>query len=143
VSLTTKNVRSAVLLRGRKNMRQTLLVLLILALPVQAACDYFSGNDLYPLLQKAVELHIQDPGKRDFKLTHSGSIGMGYVAAIQDAFNYRGPFCVPPEVKLSQAVEIAHNYFKAHPENRHLAAWSLVTESLEEAYPCTKQRPVK
>lgn len=103
-------------------MKKTLYAILIVALlPMCAMADYFSGDDI-------VDLY-------DNKFPESNAIMRGYFAGIQDAFNGTA-FCVPPEVKMDQAAGIIIKYVRDFPDLRYKTGKNLVTEALQQAFPC-------
>ena len=110
-------------------MRWLLLVAVVLSAP--AFADYIFGNELYSFLQQ------EETTMSTHQSANEAGIGRGYVSGVQDAFNGTY-FCVPPKVKLSQAIDITRNYLKAHPEQRHEAAKTLVVWALSEKFPCPK-----
>lgn len=99
-------------------MKTKLAAVLMLLFSVSLAyADYFDGNDLIKLMNTAE------------------AQSSGYVAGVQDSFNgvY---FCVPPEVRLSQAMKVVSQYIKARPKGWHEPARTHVIEALQEAFPC-------
>ena len=88
-----------------------------------AYADYFYGNDLIKLM--------------DSREIEAVSVYRGYVAGVQDSFNgvY---FCMPPNVRLSQACEIVTQYVKMYPTKWHETAKNLIIEALKNAFPCKK-----
>ena len=44
--------------------------------------------------------------------------------------------CIPQEVDDTQLRDVAIDYLRTHPKDRHLAATILVTEAFGEAWPC-------
>lgn len=45
--------------------------------------------------------------------------------------------CLPDGVKLGQLVAVVNKYVRAHPEDRHYSASSLVRRAVDIAFPCT------
>jgi hypothetical protein len=67
---------------------------------------------------------------------------LGYVAAVSDAVrsNYLGDWtaCIPHEATLGQVRDIAVGFLERQPATRDLAAWSLISRALAEAWPCSR-----
>ena len=99
-----------------------------LALPLDgASADFQDGNKLY-----------QNCANQDLYAPYGACVG--YVMAIVDILNYQ-PFnryraCTPPTVIANQAVDVAMQFLRRHPELRHYAASGLVAQALSEAFPC-------
>jgi hypothetical protein len=47
--------------------------------------------------------------------------------------------CIPDDVTLSQLKDVLIAYLKDRPEERHWAAWSLVHNAINDAFPCPRQ----
>lgn len=120
-------------------MRWLLIAMAALATP--AFADYYDGNELYGLLQANSQFRLTK--RATTQQAYESGIAQGYVGGVQDSANGQPVngflfFCVPSEVKGSQAEEITLNYLKAHPEERHLPAKTLVIWALAEKFPCGK-----
>lgn len=100
-----------------------------------AFADYLVGNELYPYVQKATKNRAEHAEKIDSADAFDVGMERGYVAGVQDTFN-GALFCVPPEVTLSQSVDIVTDYLRERPEIRHEAAKILVWNALTQAFPC-------
>jgi hypothetical protein len=85
-------------------------------LPVALAVALLTGS----AVAGAEDDPLDDMG---FATTPSGSVG-----------GWRT--CVPPSVVNDQAVDVVTNFLRAHPEDRHHSAVSLVLQALAEAFPC-------
>jgi hypothetical protein len=79
----------------------------------------------------------------------TGSFGkaycMGFVGGVADAMKAAQAAggslagwnaCVPLQVTLGQAMDVAVNFLARHPELRHYQAVSLVAHAFEDAFPC-------
>lgn len=93
---------------------------------------FYTGNDLYSKLQ---DWNSSSPSN-----SIAGGAGVGYVTGIADAFNGKstagGKFCLPPNISVGQLIDVAYNYLKANPQERHLTASSIVVYALSQAFPC-------
>ncbi len=107
-------------------MMKTITVILValLFLPALSNADYFSGND------------IMDSWNN--KYHEANSIVRGYFAGVQDAYNgvY---FCVPSEVKMSQAAEVIIKHMKENPDRWHEAGKNLTINALRNTFPCKNE----
>jgi hypothetical protein len=45
-------------------------------------------------------------------------------------------YCIPPEVEMSQLVDIVRLHLAINPADRHQSARGLVRDAFSEAYPC-------
>jgi len=66
---------------------------------------------------------------------------LGFVTGIADAMTERNPIggwsaCIPLDVTIGQAADVAKQFLTSHPELRHLVAASLVAAALAQAFPC-------
>jgi hypothetical protein len=103
------------------------VVAAVMAASAGARADYRDGNRLYA-----------DCTSPDTQL-----FCIGYVMAIADAA--RAPnavgeagftVCGLEDVTVKQLLDVTTRYLSAHPEERHLSAFSLVAKALAEAFPC-------
>jgi hypothetical protein len=60
----------------------------------------------------------------------------GYVTAVSDSLESQRLICTPKHATAGQAIDIIVNYLRNHPEDRHLAAYSLAKLALMAAFPC-------
>ena len=88
----------------------------------EAAKAFFTGNELYNQCSNYM------PAEALFC--------QGYVAALSDSLGPEYKVCMPNEVTLGQAMDVVITFLRAHPELRHLTAWSLVQNALAQAFPC-------
>ena len=59
--------------------------------------------------------------------------------AYNEALNHGfGGMCIPEEIMLGQAVDVACDYLRSHPATRHEAGPVLIRRALAEAWPCGK-----
>jgi Rap1a immunity proteins len=64
---------------------------------------------------------------------------IGYLEGAVDAFSSDGTLCLPPNVAAGQVQDMVMSYLRAHPENRHYTASSIVRQVLEVSFSCKKQ----
>jgi hypothetical protein len=60
----------------------------------------------------------------------------GLAAGMTDALQGESEVCVPTPVTVGQVVDVIMKYLRAHPDRRHLSAWSLTRAALQSAFPC-------
>jgi hypothetical protein len=68
---------------------------------------------------------------------------LGFVTGISDAMADGNPIggwsaCIPLDVTIGQAADVAKQFLTSHPELRHLVAASLVAAALAQAFPCRR-----
>lgn len=97
--------------------------LLLVAMHEFASADYWNGHDLVKHMNSA---DVQDV-----------AMFRGYVAGVQDVYNSK-VFCVPGNVRLSQAAAIVATYLTANPQLWRLPAKQLVRNALVDRFPCKK-----
>ncbi len=51
-------------------------------------------------------------------------------------FAYAGEHCVPDAATFQQIVDVIKLYLVNRPERRHLPAWQLIGEAVDQAWPC-------
>jgi hypothetical protein len=106
-------------------MRLLLLVAfsLTVAAAAQARSSFISGNSLLDMCTAPGQLQQC----------------IGYVQGITDALELHRMLdgdmdCVPVHVTVHQVRDVAVNYLKAHPEDRHLMGSLLASMSIENAW---------
>lgn len=84
----------------------------------QAAGPFMDGNELQDACKRADgELYC-----------------LGFTTGVYDALGMT--VCPPPGVTMIQVRDIIVKYVADHPEQRHLPAYHLAHNSLEQAFPC-------
>lgn len=102
------------------------LCALFLAGAVQADENGFvSGNTLLSRLQSSS--------------TNDRVFGLGYVAAVADAFDGES-FCIPAGVNVRQMADVTLRMLEARPEMRHFTGAAFVTAALMQTFPCNKKK---
>jgi Rap1a immunity proteins len=110
-------------------MRRVMLVAVALSslvIPEADAAAYIDGNKLLDECENVPSEFLK-------------GTCYGYVVGVQDAVDGLHWFCVPEGsngVVAKQLVDVVKVYLRDHPERRHYSASSLVTEALEEKFPC-------
>jgi hypothetical protein len=107
-----------------KRTVQLVVLFLLFALYGLAWADYFNGHDLVK--------HMNSADRHDVAMFR------GYIAGVQDVYNGE-VFCVPGNVRLSQAASVVVKYLTAHTSLRRLLAKQLVMNALVDAFPCKKK----
>ncbi len=90
-----------------------------------AAADYYDGRGLKRLLNGGTEEEFQ--------------LFRGYVAGVQD-MNNGVRMCIPPHVRLSEAVSIVQRYISDNPDALGNPGKQIVIDALAEEYPCNRGR---
>jgi hypothetical protein len=110
-----------------KNVKATLLTVILMCLPFAALADFRNGNSLLEDCQAPAGA----PGS---------IVCAGYVFAIADVQLYGDiggvRSCVPANVTGKQVIDVVTRYLQQHPEQRHYGAASLVAHALSENFPC-------
>lgn len=122
-------------------MKRAILAALLMATFGNASAGFYTGNDLYRMLNSTGA---------------ERSAALGYVAAISDAqdhsrlltvvamtvnktwkdkFPYQF-FCVPENVTSGQLADIVTKYLADNPASRHTDAAALVSTALIATWPC-------
>lgn len=86
---------------------------------------FVSGNTLLSRLQS--------------NSTADRTFGLGYVAAVADAFD-GDSFCIPAGVNVKQMADITQRMIESRAESRHLNGAAFVTAALMQAFPCDKPK---
>ena len=76
--------------------------------------------------------------------TFGGGLCLGFVTGVADmhalyhtAYPETIPlFCKPEGLKVEQAVRVVIRFLETHPEQLHFGAAVLITQALQEAFPC-------
>jgi hypothetical protein len=124
---------------GMMNSRALLLGLLGLAIACSFAGGaqagaFFDGNRLFNLCTRPVsyaQCAAYILGVADAAWLASADPGRAMLGA------YR--WCSPSAVLSGQLVDVVAQYLQRNPQDRHLAASSLIADALQNAWPC---RPV-
>jgi hypothetical protein len=93
-----------------------------LALSAPASAQFMSGNLLLSRMN----------GNEADRI-----MALGYVMGVTDAGD-RVYHCAPATITAGQVRDMALQYLRANPENRHLSADLLITGLLINAWPCPK-----
>ena len=108
-------------------MRTLGLVLVLLLVSGRATADFQSGSTLLTI--------CQDTARPMDRMQCLGYIqGISDVSGHNTISGWRA--CGPEDLTGLQAMDIVLKHLREHPEDRHLAASSLVARALAEAFPC-------
>ena len=115
-------------------MRTYLLVAVLVALPMQAQAEFWSGSQLISFMRAYQKMdEAQVLSKSD--MYRAGEF-VGYMTAAADAYALEGIICPASNIK-SQKVSVAvADYLKANPADLRLDAIQLVRSALKDAFPC-------
>lgn len=87
----------------------------------------------YPVFQTGNELFM----KCENNVWIDEGFCNGFVSGVADTLSMTGKaVCFPANVTVGQAQAVVVSYLRIHPQDRHLAASSLVAAALKEAFPC-------
>lgn len=93
-----------------------------------AYAGFIDGNELYDICTKGINArgptHFQDHAQC-----------AGYIEGVVDTSSTGD--CLPENVKISQLMDIAHDYLRSHAATRHRGASYLVESAIREAF-CAK-----
>lgn len=110
-----------------KNIKATLLTVILMCLPLAALADFRSGNGLLE--------DCQTPEGMPSRLVCSS-----YILTIVDVLRYDDVVgirsCVPTQATTQQVTDVVTQYLQQHPELRHYGAVALVARALSESFPC-------
>lgn len=107
---------------------RTLFAIATIAFATAAHADegaFVNGNTLLSRLQSS------SPTERSF--------GIGYVAAVADAFD-GDTFCLPPGVNIRQMADLTQRMIESRPESRHLSGAAFTAAALMQAFPCGERK---
>jgi len=106
---------------------------LMIGLLVATTAHAMKGDEFARLLDAWNRVNANKQPSREDEL--SASAFTGYVRGVEDSMN-GVRFCIPPKASSAQQVAFITKYVKAHPEELHNAATTLIVQALQPAYPC-------
>jgi hypothetical protein len=120
---------------------------LSIAGPADAAAHYLTGNDLYSSCQSPSGSALRYGCFSYIQGVVDAEDEEVTLAKVQQAVQqgqhqplYQGAtghfWCIPPEVALSQVVDVVVQFLHDHPAERHAGAAGLVNGALTKAWPC-------
>ena len=116
-------------------MKYLLTIVLLFTFSQVVVAAFYSGNEML----KMCEAYLSETGS-----AADGNICVGYVVGIHDGhftFSVRADMkktiCLPDSsVDGSQLVRVVTKHLQEHPEDLHYTAASLITNALQQAFPC-------
>jgi hypothetical protein len=111
----------------------TRVLTLMIGLLVATTAHAMKGEEFARLLDAWNRVNANKQPSREDEL--SASAFTGYVRGVEDSMN-GVRFCIPPKASSAQQVAFITKYVKAHPEELHNAATTLIVQALQPAYPC-------
>ncbi len=100
----------------------------------QALAQFFTGNDLIPLMREDDKVNISGDGIRvDFVKQRQY---VAYVLGVCDATNF--VYNLPARASVGQIAAVVSKYLKNHPDEWSEPAAVLVVKALSEAFPLKK-----
>jgi hypothetical protein len=133
-------------------MKATVLFLLMSACGACAAQSggvYFNADTLATDCRVAIRTRdnpAQSPAPQAIQDVKDSQLCIGYMTGVVDSYEVepdslktagRG-LCVPDDVRSTQLVRVFVKYADDHPEELHLAAPTVVWNSLHKAFPCAR-----
>jgi hypothetical protein len=100
-----------------------LIIAALIAAPA-AHAEFLSGNQLLTRIDSA-------------EIAQQG-VALGYVMGVHDSLR-SVTHCSPPDITSGQLRDMVRQYLVNNPQNRHLAADSLVGHVLKSVWPCKNQ----
>lgn len=91
------------------------------------------GDEFAQLLDAWNRVNTSKTATREDEL--SASAFTGYVRGVEDSMN-GARFCITAKVSSAQQVGLITKYVKAHPEELHNGATTLIVQALQPAFPC-------
>ncbi len=119
-------------------MKRILLVAAVLAAGVLVSGEAWakSGNELYK------ECTVEKTSSNYYIQT---AYCFAYIRGVAETLddnslvkNSIANFCLPNDATYGQALDVVKKWLSNNPQDRHLAAYSLVAYSLSKAWPCPK-----
>ena len=115
-------------------MRTYLLVAVLVALPMQAQAEFWSGSQLVSFMRAYQKMdEVQVLSKSD--MYRAGEF-VGYMTAAADAYALEGVICPASNIKTQKVSVVVADYLKANPADLRLDAIQLVRSALKDAFPC-------
>jgi hypothetical protein len=106
---------------------------LMIGLLVATAAHAMRGDEFVQLLDAWNRANSGKTATREDEL--SASAFTGYVRGVEDSMN-GVRFCITGKVSSAQQVALITKYVKAHPEELHNGATTLIVQALQPAFPC-------
>ena len=106
---------------------------LVTGLLVATAAHAMKGDEFAQLLDAWNRVHATKSASREDEL--AAATFTGYVRGVEDSMN-GVRFCIPAQATSAQQVAFLTKYVKAHPDELHNGATTLIVQALQPAYPC-------
>jgi hypothetical protein len=105
----------------------------LIGLSVVTTAQAMRGDEFTQLLDAWNRANGSKSATREDEL--SASAFTGYVRGVEDSMN-GVRFCITAKVSSAQQVALITKYVKAHPEELHNGATTLIVQALQPAFPC-------
>jgi hypothetical protein len=106
---------------------------IMIGLLVATEAHAMRGDEFAKLLDAWNRANTTKTANREDEL--SASAFTGYVRGVEDSMN-GVRFCITAKVSSAQQVALITKYVKAHPEELHNGATTLIVQALQPAFPC-------
>ena len=100
---------------------------------VATTAQAMKGEEFSQLLDAWHRVNVGKSTRREDEL--AASAFTGYVRGVEDSMN-GVRFCITPTATSAEQVAFITKYVKAHPEELHNGATTLIVQALQPAYPC-------
>lgn len=111
----------------------TRVLTLVIGLLVATAAHAMKGDEFARLLDAWNRTNASKTASKEDEL--SASAFTGYVRGVEDSMN-GVRFCITAKASSAQQVALITKYIKAHPEELHNSATTLIVQALQPAFPC-------
>ena len=111
------------------------ILALLGGLAVATSAQAMKGDEFSKLLEAWNRTHASKAPTREDEL--GASAFTGYVRGVEDSMN-GVRFCITSNVTSAQQVALIGKYIKAHPEELHNGATTLIVQALQPAFPCAQ-----
>jgi hypothetical protein len=93
------------------------------------------GDEFARLMESYTKIQGAKAPSREDEL--GGAAFIAYIRGVEDSMN-GVRFCIAAGVSSSQQIAFITKYVKAHPDEWHNSATTLIVQALQPAYPCAQ-----
>jgi Ssp1 endopeptidase immunity protein Rap1a len=111
-------------------------IALAIGLLVATTAHAMKGDELARLMDGYTRVQGAKSPSREDEL--GGAAFIAYIRGVEDSMN-GVRFCITAQTSSAQQVAFIVKYIKAHPEEWHNSATTLIVQALQPAYPCAAQ----
>lgn len=114
----------------------TRILTLMIGLLAATTANAMKGDEFARLNDAFMRVSATKTPTREDEL--AASAFTGYVRGVEDSMN-GVRFCITAKASSAEQVAYITKYLKAHPEELHNGATTLIVQALQPAYPCSGQ----